>query len=271
MKGSGPQRLLEIRGPVVEQCVAAGEARLDWSLAAERSVRQPPTRKRVQVITANFIHRTFRIKCGQSVGTGFAVDVDGRQYLVTAKHVVENFAPPAVPLEVFGNQTWSIVPTRLVGHGGPDIDVSVLAPAAPISPPGLPVVVSSDGCAYGQDVFFLGFPYGVMSGVIFGQSGHPMPLVKKAVLSCFAGPVYLLDGHNNPGFSGGPVVFGRDGALPNAIAGVVSGYRSAPEPVLLNQTDTGLIYRSNTGIIVTYKIETALELMHANPVGAVVS
>jgi S1-C subfamily serine protease len=221
------------------------------------------------LITANFVHRTFRIKCGQSAGTGFALDVDGRQYLVTAKHVVEGFSPPAVPLDVFGNQVWTQVSAHLVAHGPTGIDVSVLAPDPPLSPPGLPVVASSDGCAYGQDVYFLGFPYGALSGVVFGQSGHPLPLVKKAILSSFAGNLYLLDGHNNPGFSGGPVVFGRGGSLPNAVAAVISGYRFSPEPVLLNDTDTGLTYRYNTGIIYSYKIETALELIRSNPIGPV--
>lgn len=218
------------------------------------------------MITANFIHRTFRIKCGRSVGTGFTVDVDGKQYLITARHVVESFGP-TTGLEVFGNGVWAGVPARLVAHGSDGVDVSVLAPVAAMSPPGLPVVASSDGVAYGQDVYFLGFPYGVLSQVIFGDAGHPLPLAKKAVLSSFAGEVYLLDGHNNPGFSGGPVVFGRDGTIPNSVAAVVSGYRFSPEPVFLDQAETALTYRENTGIIISYKIEAALGMIRANPIG----
>ena len=158
------------------------------------------------MITANFIHRTFRIKCGESMGTAFTVDVDGKQYLVTARHVIQRFAE-ASGLEVFGNGVWTPVHASLVAHGAGDIDVSVLSPAPAMSPPGLPVTAGSDGLVYGQDVYFLGFPYGVLSQVIFGEAGHPLPLVKRAAVSAFAGDVYLLDGHNNPGFSGGPVIF----------------------------------------------------------------
>jgi hypothetical protein len=221
------------------------------------------------VITANFIHRTFRIRCGDSVGTGFTIDVDSKQYLVTAKHVVQTFGATS-GLEVFGNGLWSPVPATLVAHGADGVDVSILAPAAPMSPPNLPVVASSDGIAYGQDVYFLGFPYGVLSRIILGDAGHPLPLVKKALLSCFADEMYLLDGHNNPGFSGGPVVFRPGGGFPNCVAAVISGYRFSPEPVFLAESETALTYRHNTGIIISYKIETVLPLIRSNPIGVAV-
>ena len=221
------------------------------------------------MISANFIHRTFRIRCGDSVGTGFTVDIDGKQYLVTAKHVVKDFGP-TVHLEVFGNGAWTFVPAHLVAHGADSVDLSVLAPSAPMSPPNLPVVASSDGLVYGQDVYFLGFPDGVLSAVIFGDAGHPLPFVKRALFSCFAGDLYLLDGHNNPGFSGSPVVFGRSGAPPNCVAAVVSGYHGLPEPVFLERRKTALTYLHNTGIIITYKIETALALIRGNPIGPAV-
>ena len=222
------------------------------------------------MITANLIHRTFRIKCGESVGTGFTIDVDGRQYLVTAKHVIQGFtSEPGI--EVFGNNAWTPVASTLVGHGGENVDISVLAPVEALSPPNLPVSASSAGVVYGQDMYFLGFPYGVLSQVLLGEAGYPLPLVKKALLSSFAGDIYLLDGHNNPGFSGGPVVFGLNGAMPHSIAAVISGYRFSPEPVYLAQAETALTYRQNTGIVIAYKIELALEMIRAKPIGAVIA
>jgi S1-C subfamily serine protease len=220
------------------------------------------------MITSNFIHRTFRIKCGNSVGTGFTIDIDNKQYLITAKHVVQSFESPA-GLEVFGNEVWLPIPAKLVAHH-PEADISVIAPSQPLSPPNLPITASSNGIAYGQDVYFLGFPYGVLSQVIFGESGHPLPLVKKAVLSSFAGNVYLLDGHNNPGFSGAPVIFNQMGGPPTHVGAVISGYRFSPEPVFLNESATTFTFRENTGIIISYKIELALELIKGNPIGAVV-
>jgi len=64
----------------------------------------------------------------------------------------------------------------------------------------------------GQDVFFLGFPYNYDSLLQQSPFGNtPIPFVKKACMSAIIKSgediLLLLDGHNNPGFSGGPVCF----------------------------------------------------------------
>lgn len=219
------------------------------------------------MITSNIIHRTFRIKCGESVGTAFAIDVENRQYVVTAKHVVEGASPSFLELHKSGR--WERVPCTAVGHAIEE-DVSVFALGRTIVPPGLPMLNGSDGIVYGQDVYFLGFPYGVLSGVVLGDEGYPLPLVKRAILSAFKGQAMLLDGHNNPGFSGGPVVFGQSGGMPNRFGGVISGYRFNPEPVYLDNQESGLITRSNTGIIISYSVDVALKLIEQNPIGAAI-
>jgi len=219
------------------------------------------------VITANFINRTFRIRCGDSIGTAFTIDVDNRQYLVTARHVVQAF-DPAVGIDLFVNGTWTTAPTQLVGHGAGQIDVSVLTAENPMSPPDLPVLASSNGLAYGQEVFFLGFPYDILGNIVFTDQGYPLPLAKRATMSCFAGDIFLLDGHNNPGFSGGPVLFSPRGGPPTNIGGVISGYRIEQERVYYGSEPTDLSFRYNTGIIISYKVEAALSLIEGNPIGA---
>ncbi len=220
------------------------------------------------MITANFIHRTFRIRCGDSVGTAFTIDANGREYLVTARHVVQSF-DPSVGIALFGNNAWTIVPAQLVGHAVGPTDVSVLAAENPLVAPNLPVVTSSKGLTYGQEVFFLGFPYDILGNVTFTEQGFHLPLVKRATMSCFAGDVYLLDGHNNRGFSGGPVLFAPHAGPPTNIGAIVSGYKSVQEPIYLEANPTDLSFTYNTGIIVSYRIEVALALIQQNPIGAV--
>lgn len=41
------------------------------------------------MITTNVLQRTFRIKYGENTGTCFTIDVDDRQYIATARHVVD--------------------------------------------------------------------------------------------------------------------------------------------------------------------------------------
>lgn len=218
------------------------------------------------MITSNVIHRIFRIRWGDSIGTAFTIDVDNKQYLVTAQHVVKGLHDKA-QLSVFGNQNWKPLDVNLVGHCASGIDISVLAPSQQLTTAGLPIEPTAAGLIYGQEVFFLGFPYNFFVDVIFTDEGYPLPFVKRATASCFDANVLLLDGHNNPGFSGGPVVFGAPGQMVLKVAAVISGFKAVSEPVLNNGTPTNLSYWHNTGIIVSYSIKYALELIQANPIG----
>jgi len=158
------------------------------------------------MITANVIHRVFRIRVDQTEGTAFTIDKDRREYLVTAKHIADTVTAGR-EIEVFGNSAWASLRIELVGHSSGDSDISVLAANRPLTPPGLPMPATSKGVIYGQDMYFLGFPYGFLGKHVFGSNGYPLPFVKRATLSLLDGTTYLLDGHNNPGFSGGPVVW----------------------------------------------------------------
>src|SRR5690606_36920648 len=81
----------------------------------------------------------------------------------------------------------------------------------------------------------------------------------------------LLDGHNNPGFSGGPVV----SKIPNTnnefnVVSVISGFRADQQHALINNQPTAITFRSNTGIIISYPISLAIDLIAANPIGFLV-
>ena len=218
------------------------------------------------MITANVIHRVFRIKHGAATATAFTLDVDGKQYLVTARHVVDDIDGIAT-LEILSNNSWIPLETKLVGHADGEIDITVLAANSRLTPADLPLEASSAGLIYGQDVFFLGFPYGIQGKIIFGDDGYPMPLVKKALVSSMDASVYLLDGHNNPGFSGGPVVFTHGGSSQLKVAAVISGFQYVEEPIFESGAETPLVYRDNTGIIVSYSVDYAMRLIQNRPMG----
>lgn len=217
------------------------------------------------MITSNVIHRVFMIRYGKSMGTGFTIEVEGKEYLVTAKHVVESLGGKGT-IDIFSNGKWVPLEIILVGHSPKDADISVLAAARTLTPPKLPMDANT-GLFYGQDVYFLGFPYGFTGTFRLGDSGYPLPLVKKATVSLLDRKRMYLDGHNNPGFSGGPVVFSEPGKHNFKVAGVITAYRSVEEPVLSAGVKTGLTYVYNTGIIVSDSITWALELIKANPIG----
>ena len=154
-----------------------------------------------------------------------------------------------------------------------DVDISVLAPPHAISP-SLPFEPTTKHIQLGQDTFFLGFPYGLQAEVGDVNAYFPLPLVKKACVSMLSlGPEetqhLLLDGHNNPGFSGGPVIYSPPGNSDSVcVAGVVAGFTYAWDRVFLRGQETEMSIRYNTGIITAYSIDYALELIRTNPIGA---
>lgn len=224
------------------------------------------------MITSNIVHRVFRIRYGGSEATAFTIDVDQRQYIVTAKHAVTGLTD-GNDVDFFAHGAWKSEQVRLVGHALEDRDVSVFAVNRILTPDSLPMPATSVGVIYGQDVFFLGFPYGYTGKYTLTEDGYPLPFVKKATVSLLDEGTFLLDGHNNPGFSGGPVVFTQPGKNDYSVFAVISAYKIVDEPVYVGNVpayagpNKPLVFRYNTGIIVTWAVDYAVELARANPVG----
>ena len=232
--------------------------------------------------TANILHRVFKIRLivndnGENIdvsgGTMFVIDVDNRQYLITARHIAENI-DSRVQLQVWHNQGWNSIPVRIVGHGGGDVDVSVLDSNISLVPDEyrrLPAPVGLDGIILGQEVMFLGFPigYDVLTTVSF-DTGFPIPLVKYARLSAIPrlGFPMWLDGHNNEGFSGSPVCFVRNGESDVRVAGIISAYQHIPKPVFSQDGyETGFFHQENMGLALAWDIQYCIDIIKQNPIG----
>lgn len=217
----------------------------------------------LDIPTANVIQRILRIR-GDNPGTGFTLEVDNRQYVITAKHLVETLNGVSA-IEVWVGSDWKRYRVELVGHVG-TADISVITFGEMIGTAALPLPAQEAGLVYGQDVYFLGFPYDFL-GTIAMAGDYPLPFVKKATVSLLGKGVFYLDGHNNPGFSGGPVVFHPLSGGPMRVAGVVSNYHAVKEWVYGPSGKSNLYYRDNTGIMTAYSIDPAIKLIKANPIG----
>ncbi|MDR1162805.1 MAG: serine protease [Candidatus Accumulibacter sp.] len=227
------------------------------------------------MLTLNKVfQRTFRMQFDGQTATCFTVDRYGKQYIVTARHVLPESGRIAT-IEVQHEGEWKRLDCKILARGPGDVDICILAPPHAISP-SVEIAPTTRGIALGQDVYFLGFPFGLQSEVGELNDGFPFPLVKKACVSMLSlkgrdARYLLLDGVNNPGFSGGPVVFSPPGNSEAAcIAAVVAGYRFVWDKVYLDDKETELTVPSNTGIIMAYSIEHALEMIRANPGGAAI-
>ncbi len=251
-------------------------------------------------VPTNVLTRVLLIQVGTDAGSGFTVDVDGRQYIITAKHVV-SAVKDNDSIRVHRLDGWTSVHVKVLRCEDP-IDIAVLIPDKQVTL-NYPLEPGQAGMQLGQDTYFLGFPYGELffSDVRFEKVGDhiSIPFIKKAVWSATlqipTGAVIFLDGHNNPGFSGGPIVF-RDFGQPGyvmKVAGVISGYKPDLKPVLepkkvkqgedlhdvepwrivtikgekFRLADTEQMVDTNSGIVSGFAIDSAVELIKKHPEG----
>jgi hypothetical protein len=200
-------------------------------------------------VRLSVFYRVLMIHTVNGQGTGFTLDVDGKQYLVTAKHMVTGLKLEDTiqvrKYDAAGNLKWVDLKMKIFNCDDP-VDIAVLVPREQLTISG-PLEPSGDGESppFGQDVFFVGFPYGLSMEFTSATSEisvtTPFAYVRRAILSAMksakAGEVvnteFISDGYNLGGFSGSPVVFNPNGN-PRVIA-VISGFRPDYGPVLTPQ------------------------------------
>ena len=127
------------------------------------------------------LRQTFQVRSGAGIGTAFTVEVDGRQYIVTAQHLVGSTVPDMLDMQA-GSAGWHQVPVTPVGVAGPPVDVAVMATDSVLgSRSTVPIGVGTVG--YGQAVRFLGYPFGLDFTAIPGVRTEPLPFIKAGILS----------------------------------------------------------------------------------------
>src|SRR5271166_2245096 len=196
--------------------------------------------------TSNILTRILMIQSQYDRGTVFSIDVDGREYWITAKHILTGAQHPPYGAVPAGKKTFKVLNPGGEGEQwidsefsiidvGADIDEVVLAPSTPLLNRPIPAPkTGSESVVLGADCSFLGFPYGGGWRANFGNGrSFWMPFIKRCGLSAMLGDpqrIWILDGINNVGFSGGPVLVGT--GPDQRIIAVISGYRTEPVEVL---------------------------------------
>lgn len=254
-------------------------------------------------VTSNVYTRVLKIQVGKVTGSAFTLDVDGRQYLITAKHMVDDLKKED-SIDIYKGDQWLPLGVKVLKCADP-IDIAILVPSEVLTP-SLPLDTISNSHQFlmGQEAYFAGFPFGLhMSGNNL-NGDYPLAMVKKdnfsATFTEDGANIIALDGFNNHGFSGGPVVF-RDISKQNSplyVVGVISGFRPELSAVMKPEKiepgddmskverwrivklkdgqnavlrDTDQIVGLNTGIIISYSIQHAIDFIRTNPIGPKIS
>ncbi len=231
--------------------------------------------KSQDLLTGEIISNVYFLKYDAKKASGFLIKYNGRSYLVTAKHFVDslNSVPNSngskLKIEVFQDSKWNIFPGTVFFDENNDIDIACIRQNY-IYLDTMTFGITMEGLSYGEEGYFFGFPFG--QGIPFNdglKNSALLPFVKKALLSAFSFDKGIdklfLDAMNNPGFSGGPIVFkNRNKKAPQKwnIVGVVSSYQNQNIEIK-TKCDT-LKIPLNSGILIGYGINHAMEIIKKN-------
>ena len=266
-------------------------------------------------VTSNALFRTFMIQTNFGRGTTFSIDVDNREYWMTAKHMFTGvktgpagvFTTKTVQADILsqtgdggeGHDLHWTTQTFTVIDPGKDIDILVLVPDHLLLPYARDFnLKAGDEVPMGGDCEFLGFPYGGGWKGQFSDGKQPdtkswlwLPYIKHCTLSAQVREegllIWVLDGINNEGFSGGPVLYatGQD----QRVFAVISGFHQEPLEVLPapspGEKPTGSVppspklpgakskepekevVNANSGFIIAFDIQPAIKAIQDNPIG----
>jgi hypothetical protein len=209
-------------------------------------------------VPSEILGRTLFIKVGDVYGTAFTVDYEGKVYLVTAKHVVAGLPDKGATIQVFSHDVWHDYHTvRTIFPKSNDVDIAVFATGETIARPY--GIGASGDVTWGQNVWFLGYPWGLHTTV----PGFSAPFIKRCTMSAMDALdkdaiVFYIDGWNNPGFSGGPILCWSFTNHVYQVIGVVQGFRDDNATVLVHGEHVKTQFLVNSGILIGYSIDHAM-------------
>ncbi len=227
------------------------------------------------------------------LGSAFTIEVGGHQYVITACHLM--FAGPFTGCRAGEETSKRTISLGLKGKWVRK-EATVIVPAVPavdivafdvgerlaLSDTS-PLPLEMKNYALGQQVYFVGYPTEPAGASFYAtrtmQTGLDeltvFPFLKAGILSAFDNQTYpnvlviYLDGHNNPGFSGGPIVYRPlVGETKNTqLLGVVSGYQWEVSGVLKSEdlykggvaAHEDLYVKVNSGIVKGFGINSIVE------------
>lgn len=163
-------------------------------------------------IQTDIISHVFYIKVGNRTGTGFLIG-QSTNYLVTARHILNERYDnnDSITYYVNGGGTWESYEGIVFLHQNPFVDIAIIKPDS-INEWNPPFKPNGKGLFYGEEVRFLGYPYNIITSrkVNDGEIFYPIPIIKKGmhngVVEVNGINLLLFEGHNNSGFSGGPII-----------------------------------------------------------------
>ncbi len=206
-------------------------------------------------LPANFIFNTFYLSTDTLSGTSFEVRDGENIYIVTAKHLFKRHIRTGDKVRILlsgkylkeKNDSLFSYNVQVFIHKDSLADVAVFK--IPVDKnkfndkemPSLQLALAAP--PVGEDCIFLGYPSVAISiKTNFGL----LPLVKKCVFSgALSEEILVFDGHNNKGFSGGPILSYSEKDKRYNFFAVVSGYY----PEIGSTENSGIMFATHMSYV----------------------
>jgi S1-C subfamily serine protease len=217
-------------------------------------------------VPGEILTRTYFIKVGNNAGTGFTIDHQGKLYLVTARHVIAGVPNTDAIIQVRRGDHWEDYHTaKTIYPSSTDVDIAIFETSEKaVQPFNIAPLADTGGVTLGQLLWFIGYPFGMAGNIAMNGQAIAFPFMKRGTMSVIdaSNPdavVYYIDGFNNAGFSGGPIIFWEFSSHTYKILGVVKGYRPESAKMLINGQEVDTQILVNSGILVGYSIRHAID------------
>lgn len=251
------------RAVLVSLCLLAAMTKLSAQASAQDAV------------PVEMLRRTMLIHVGDDehgYGTAFQIDYNGKVYVVTARHMVASLPLPPdnkTLIHVWQNNRWAdLRPVKILFPTSEKVDIAVLETDQKVSKP-FEIQPSNgpDAVTFGQQIWFLGYPTALGGESLFKL---PFAFIKRGIMSGVdpspGAALFYIDGFNNPGFSGGPILYWDFASHAYRILGVVSGYRAevANGKTVVNGQSIDMEVLVNAGILLGYSITDAMQAIESD-------
>jgi hypothetical protein len=213
------------------------------------------------MITTNIIQRVFRISHNGRTASAYTIEKGDNQYLVSAAHVFDGSLE--IPhITIYHDGKWKSISVQ-IAFNSRDIGDTIIFKLPHDISPRHHVSLGTANIILGSWAYFLGFPFGMTNPDKGINNNFPIPFVKAGLISglnfereglC----TIFLDGHNNKGFSGGPVIWiNPQNNKEIQIIGTISGYLTE-SPIHTQTLDDIKDHGTNAGIIEAFWIKDIL-------------
>jgi hypothetical protein len=207
--------------------------------------------------------------------TSFIIKFESKKYLITAKHIFSAFinSGSIVEFNLFLYNKWIKIEKKVFFHNNKNIDIAIIPLDYEISTHYciLGNIGNNElqGLATGQDVYFYGFPFNLSCNYSenINSSSWPndnhFPFIKRGIISGSGneGNIIYIDGINNHGFSGGPVIFKNYYDNEWHIMGIISGYLADTTEKIETKWGEEYEIELNSGLLKCYAINYVPEII----------